>query len=192
MTRRPASPDNAAQIMKWRQWIQPLQTARNGELPISQERLSALHQLAGKGSDQLFRSALLAAAKDIHSTLKDDLAEEFDQGRDGAVYVGRHSLGMDQILEALLSAIMARHGNAGLALVAVGGYGRGELAPLSDIDLLVLTARESDPAADVIVEQLLYLLWDLGLKVGHAKRTVPDTIRSSREDRMVSGTVRFA
>ena len=185
MTRRPASPDNAGQIMKWRQWIQPLQTARNGELPISQERLSALHQLAGKGSDQLFRSALLAAAKDIHSTLKDDLAEEFDQGRDGAVYVGRHSLGMDQILEALLSAIMARHGNAGLALVAVGGYGRGELAPLSDIDLLVLTARESDPAADVIVEQLLYLLWDLGLKVGHAKRTVPDTIRSSREDHTI-------
>ena len=185
MTRLPSRTDSTGQIMKWRQWIQPLQTARGGELPIPQERLTALHQLAGNGSDKVFRAALLAAAKDIHSGLKDDLAEEFDLGRDGAVYVGRHALGMDQILEALLSAIMVRHGNAGLALVAVGGYGRGELAPLSDIDLLVLTAKESDPAADVIVEQLLYLLWDLGLKVGHAKRTVPDTIRSSREDHTI-------
>ena len=185
MTRLPSRTDSTGQIMKWRQWIQPLQTARGGELPIPQERLTALHQLAGNGSDKVFRAALLAAAKDIHSGLKDDLAEEFDLGRDGAVYVGRHALGMDQILEALLSAIMVRHGNAGLALVAVGGYGRGELAPLSDIDLLVLTAKESDPAADVIVEQLLYLLWDLGLKVGHAKRTVPDTIWSSREDHTI-------
>ena len=185
MTRLPSRTDSTGQIMKWRQWIQPLQTARGGKLPIPQERLTALHQLAGNGSDKVFRAALLAAAKDIHSGLKDDLAEEFDLGRDGAVYVGRHALGMDQILEALLSAIMVRHGNAGLALVAVGGYGRGELAPLSDIDLLVLTAKESDPAADVIVEQLLYLLWDLGLKVGHAKRTVPDTIRSSREDHTI-------
>ena len=185
MTRLPSRTDSTGQIMKWRQWIQPLQTARGGELPIPQERLTALHQLAGNGIDKVFRAALLAAAKHIHSGLKDDLAEEFDLGRDGAVYVGRHALGMDQILEALLSAIMVRHGNAGLALVAVGGYGRGELAPLSDIDLLVLTAKESDPAADVIVEQLLYLLWDLGLKVGHAKRTVPDTIRSSREDHTI-------
>ena len=185
MTGRPSSPDSAGQIMRWRQWVQPLQTARDGKLPISQERLSALHPLVGDENDKAFRAALLAAAKDIHSTLKDDLAAEFEQGRDGAVYVGRHSLGMDQLLEALLSVIMARHGNAGLALVAVGGYGRGELAPLSDIDLLVLTAAESDPAADVIVEQLLYLLWDLGLKVGHAKRTVTDTIRSSREDHTI-------
>ncbi len=185
MTGRPSSPDSAGQIMRWRQWVQPLQTARDGELPISQERLSALHRLAGDENDKAFRAALLAAAKDIHSTLKDDLAAEFEQGRDGAVYVGRHSLGMDQLLEALLSVIMARHGDAGLALVAVGGYGRGELAPLSDIDLLVLTAAESDPAADVIVEQLLYLIWDLGLKVGHAKRTVTDTIRSSREDHTI-------
>ena len=185
MTGRPSSPDSAGRIMRWRQWVQPLQTARDGELPIPQDRLSALHRLAGDENDKAFRAALLAAAKDIHSTLKDDLAAEFEQGRDGAVYVGRHSLGMDQLLEALLSVIMARHCDAGLALVAVGGYGRGELAPLSDIDLLVLTAADSDPAADVIVEQLLYLLWDLGLKVGHAKRTVTDTIRSSREDHTI-------
>ena len=87
MTGRPSSPDSAGQIMRWRQWVQPLQTARDGELPIPQDRLSALHRLAGDGNDKAFRAALLAAAKDIHSTLKDDLAAEFEQGRDGAVYV---------------------------------------------------------------------------------------------------------
>ena len=123
MTGRPSSPDSAGQIMRWRQWAQPLQTAQDGEPPIPQERLSALHRPVGDENDKAFRAALLVAAKDIHSTLKDDLATEFEQGRDGVVYVGRHSLGMDQLLEALLSVIMARHGNAGLALVAVGGYG---------------------------------------------------------------------
>ena len=186
MTGKSATQDGAAQIMKWRQWVQPLQAARDGgDPPIPEDRLSQLRHLASDGSDAAFRAALLDAAKTTHRELKDRLAADFDLERDGAVYVGRHSLGIDQLLEALLASIMARHGKAGLALVAVGGYGRGELAPLSDIDLLVLTAKESDPAADGIVEQLLYLLWDLGLKVGHAKRTVMDTIRSSREDHTI-------
>ena len=114
--------------------------------------------------------------------MRERLAEEFAAGRDGAVYVGRHTLGMDRLLAALLDILCARHRGAGVALVAVGGYGRGELAPSSDIDLLFLTATAEDRAADNIVEALLYLLWDLGLKVGHAKRTVADTIRASRED----------
>ncbi|MEC9145944.1 MAG: nucleotidyltransferase domain-containing protein, partial [Pseudomonadota bacterium] len=186
MTGKSATQDGAAQIMKWRQWIQPLQAARDGgDPPIPEDRLSQLRHLASDGSDAAFRAALLDAAKTTHRELKDRLAADFDLERDGAVYVGRHSLGIDQLLEALLASIMARRGKAGLALVAVGGYGRGELAPLSDIDLLVLTAKESDPAADGIVEQLLYLLWDLGLKVGHAKRTVMDTIRSSSEDHTI-------
>ena len=90
MTGRPSRPDSAGQIIRWRQWVQPLQTARAGELPISQERLSALHRLTCDGSDKAFRVALLAAAKGIHSTLKIDLAAEFELRRDGAVYVGRH------------------------------------------------------------------------------------------------------
>ncbi len=132
-----------------------------------------------------FRSALLTAAKTLHKEMKDAIAAGFDADRDGAVYVGRHSVGMDQILVALLSRLRAHHSGGSLALVAVGGYGRGELAPFSDIDLLVLTGGERDSDTDVIVEQLLYLLWDLGLKVGHAKRTIADTIRASREDHTI-------
>ena len=176
----------APQITLWRQWIQPLEAARTaGDPPLAEDRLAALEQLAAQGSDAAFRTALLTAAKELHQDLKTGLATEFENGRDGAVYVGRHSLGMDQLLTAVFAAIMARHGGKGLSLVAVGGYGRGELAPLSDIDLLVLTATEQDTAVDTSVEQLLYLLWDLGLKVGHAKRTVGDTIRASREDHTI-------
>ena len=82
----------------------------------------------------------------------------------------------------LMKALCARHAADDVALVVVGGYGRGELAPNSDIDLLFLTEKDIAKGADLVVEQMLYLLWDLGLKVGHAKRTVTNTMRSARED----------
>jgi len=171
---------------QWQQWIQPLDAALSGPArPIAETQLKAAFDSVDNSSDAKFRSSLLEAAKTLHREMKDMLATGFEADRDGAVYVGRHSVGMDQILEALLARLSSHHGGGGLALVAVGGYGRGELAPLSDIDLLVLTAGDGDGSTDVIVEQLLYLLWDLGLKVGHAKRTVTDTIRASREDHTI-------
>jgi [protein-PII] uridylyltransferase len=69
-----------------------------------------------------------------------------------------------------------------LTLCAVGGYGRGEMAPFSDIDVLFLTPQKPTGWTEQIVETILYMLWDLGLKVGHATRSVADLIRLSRED----------
>ena len=69
-----------------------------------------------------------------------------------------------------------------LALVAVGGYGRGEMAPFSDVDLLFLTPYKITPWAESVIESTLYILWDLKLKVGHASRTVKDCLRLGRED----------
>jgi [protein-PII] uridylyltransferase len=69
-----------------------------------------------------------------------------------------------------------------IALIAVGGYGRGEMAPFSDVDLLFLTPYKITPWAESVVESMLYILWDLHLKVGHASRTVRDCIRLGRED----------
>jgi [protein-PII] uridylyltransferase len=72
--------------------------------------------------------------------------------------------------------------NERMAIVATGGYGRGLMAPGSDIDLLfVLPHRQSDWDAQ-ITETMLYGLWDMGLKVGHATRSIDDCIRLSRED----------
>ncbi|MCL7464463.1 [protein-PII] uridylyltransferase [Phaeovulum sp. NW3] len=69
-----------------------------------------------------------------------------------------------------------------IALVAVGGYGRAEMAPGSDVDLLFLTPWKITPWAESVIESMLYMLWDLKLKVGHAARTVEDCIRLGRED----------
>jgi len=69
-----------------------------------------------------------------------------------------------------------------LAVLAVGGYGRSELAPFSDIDLLFLTPWKISPWAESVIESMLYILWDLKLKVGHSSRTVKDCLRLGRED----------
>lgn len=69
-----------------------------------------------------------------------------------------------------------------LSLLAVGGYGRGEMAPHSDVDLLFLTPKQITPWAERAIESMLYILWDLRLKVGHASRTVRDCLKLGRED----------
>ncbi len=69
-----------------------------------------------------------------------------------------------------------------LGVVAVGGYGRAKLAPFSDIDLLFLLPYKQTPLGEQMVEFILYLLWDLGLKVGHATRSIDECLRLSKSD----------
>ncbi len=69
-----------------------------------------------------------------------------------------------------------------LAIAAVGGYGRGEMAPYSDIDLLFLFPYKQTPRGEQVVEYMLYLLWDLGLKIGHSTRSIDDCVRLAKQD----------
>jgi [protein-PII] uridylyltransferase len=69
-----------------------------------------------------------------------------------------------------------------IAVLAVGGYGRAEMAPHSDVDLLFLLPWKVTPWAESLIESVLYLLWDLKLKVGHSSRTVKDCLRLARDD----------
>ncbi|MDR3507162.1 MAG: [protein-PII] uridylyltransferase, partial [Caulobacteraceae bacterium] len=69
-----------------------------------------------------------------------------------------------------------------LALMAVGGYGRRTLAPFSDLDLLFVRPYKQTAHAESVIEYMLYALWDLGFKVGHASRTVEECVKLSRED----------
>lgn len=69
-----------------------------------------------------------------------------------------------------------------LTLIAVGGYGRAEMAPHSDVDIAFITPMKRAPWCEQVIEAMLYLLWDLGLQVGHSSRTVQDTLKMSRED----------
>ncbi|MBT9384919.1 [protein-PII] uridylyltransferase [Pseudooceanicola sp. CBS1P-1] len=68
------------------------------------------------------------------------------------------------------------------AVCAVGGYGRGEMAPQSDVDLLFLSKGKISPALEALIEAMLYMLWDLKLKVGHSSRTIRECIKLGGED----------
>lgn len=98
--------------------------------------------------------------------------------------VGRRAELVDGCLEELFAAAGAP---AGTALVATGGYGRADLAPYSDLDLLLLhRGTEDGPLLD-LAERLLYPLWDAGFDVGHAVRTVEECLALA-EERFDTGT----
>ena len=117
------------------------------------------------------------------------IREEFEGGGSAETVHRRLSGLMDSTLTGALD-FASRHlyrlsnPTAGeeMALLAVGGYGRGELAPGSDIDLLFLYPYKRTPHLEQMAEFLLYKLWDLGLKVGQATRSVDDTIKLARTD----------
>ncbi|MBF9034577.1 [protein-PII] uridylyltransferase [Rhodobacterales bacterium HKCCE2091] len=75
-----------------------------------------------------------------------------------------------------------------MAVMAVGGYGRGEMAPFSDVDLLFVAPWKLTPWAESVIESSLYMLWDLHLKVGHASRTVRDCVRLGKGDMTIRTT----
>jgi [protein-PII] uridylyltransferase len=119
------------------------------------------------------------------------LAARIRAGESGLSVATLHARIVDGMLSALFCAAEAtlrmrdreRGGDkVRLALVAVGGYGRGQLGLCSDLDLIVLAERSDDPRAAQIAEALLYPLWDLGLEIGHAVRGVDATLQLARED----------
>jgi [protein-PII] uridylyltransferase len=76
-----------------------------------------------------------------------------------------------------------------MAIVATGGYGRGLLAPGSDIDLLFLLPYKQTAWGESIAEAILYCLWDMGLKVGHATRSLSECIRQAKADMTIRTSV---
>jgi [protein-PII] uridylyltransferase len=118
------------------------------------------------------------------------IAKERLENGAGGIETARLLCGVtDEVISALydfttVHIFRARNPTEGerLALMAVGGYGRGALAPFSDIDLLFLRPYKQTAHAESVIEFMLYALWDLGFKVGHASRTVEECLRLSRED----------
>jgi [protein-PII] uridylyltransferase len=108
-------------------------------------------------------------------------------GASGQQSVQAYAAFMDGFLTTLyrLAAEDARRESiaaAPLVLVALGGYGRGELHPLSDLDLMVIYDGEMGPYVQRVTQGILYALWDLGLQVGHAVRSLPDCLAMARTD----------
>ena len=75
------------------------------------------------------------------------------------------------------------------ALVAVGGYGRGELYPASDVDILILVPDQADPDSNTALEGLIGQFWDIGLEIGHSVRSIADCLREAAGDITVQTTL---
>ncbi len=118
------------------------------------------------------------------------IAKERLENGAGGIETARLLSGVtDEVVTALwdfttVHVFRARNPTEGerLALMAVGGYGRGTLAPYSDLDLLFVRPYKQTAHAESVIEYMLYALWDLGFKVGHASRTIEECIKLSRED----------
>jgi [protein-PII] uridylyltransferase len=96
---------------------------------------------------------------------------------------------MDQLLRVLYDATIEylyppgnRSAAEQVVLLAVGGYGRGEMAPHSDVDIAFITPYKPTSWTEQVIESMLYSLWDLGLKVGHSSRSIDEMIRMSKAD----------
>lgn len=97
----------------------------------------------------------------------------------GQTMVQQLSLDVDQLLQQLMAAFPAL---ADVDVLAVGGYGRAELNPHSDWDLWFLVPEEDHPEISKSIEEVLYVLWDLNVKLGYAVRTVDESIKHIQED----------
>ena len=109
-------------------------------------------------------------------------------GASGAEIVEAFTEVMDRTIRFLHEAAVAdftrrnARMNQKCAVLAQGGYGRGELNPFSDIDLLFLYQWKVNPFVETVAEKILYSLWDTGLQIGHAVRSVPECARLAARD----------
>ncbi len=129
--------------------------------------------------------------------LHDTIRESFRQGQDGSVLCRMMSDGVDEIVADLWRQ-HAPTASTCVDLVAVGGYGRAELAPFSDWDFWLLVPERVDEHVNEEIQAFLYALWDMGAKVGYAVRSVKESLEhiqndwdaatASLESRLLDGT----
>jgi len=153
-------------------------TTRSAPWPLL-IRLPALLADA-QGSPGAYRELLRQAHEELKARfLAEEPVESLVQAR---------ALLVDTVLREAWS-VQSVADTASWALVAVGGYGRGELHPCSDIDILLLVPQPPDAQGRGIVERLVTFLWDIGLEVGHSVRTVEECAHESTADVSVMTTL---
>jgi len=152
--------------------------------------------IASAPGPALDRGVLLPPLKAALARGRAEIRRRFDAGGTAVHAVREQSFLVDQLIRGLYDLVTERvyplaNPTAGekVAIVAVGGYGRGELAPFSDVDLLFLLPYKQTPHTEQVIEYLLYLLWDLGLKVGQATRSVTECLRYAKADLTIRTTL---
>jgi [protein-PII] uridylyltransferase len=157
------------------------------DAPALSRALDAIAARNRPGDAESAAPAVLAEVRRVSQRGREQARRMLERDGSGTLCAARISHLQDVIIAALF-AYATRHvfrevdGTQQIAVAAVGGYGRGTLAPGSDIDLLFVLPSKQTARTEKIVEFILYILWDMGLKVGHATRNVEECIRLSRSD----------
>jgi [protein-PII] uridylyltransferase len=145
--------------------------------------------LLARLSAELTRDASAAHCRELRTQAHTEMADRFraDESVEALVRAGA------QFIDTLLVTLWKQRLDAGLAsrlcLVAVGGYGRGELHPYSDVDIMVLIPAPLNEVERSAIEQLITFLWDIGIEVGHSVRTVQECADESAKDVTVITTL---
>lgn len=149
--------------------------------------LTAIYKRHGDGDAA--RGDVLALLKSMHRNSHAYAEEQLLRTGNGRACATYLSETMDELVAGVFDYASAHiyHRSSGaesdrMAIVATGGYGRGLMAPGSDVDLLFLLPYKQTPWAESVAEYMLYLLWDVGLKVGHATRNVDQCIKLAADD----------
>jgi len=135
---------------------------------------------ANKFRDSLDNSSTpLNIFKDALNSGSKHLSKQFEAGVSVKDILYRRAWLIDELLIAVWENTIT---SGNISLVAVGGYGRGELHPFSDIDLMVLTSPRVDKKQKKEIERFLTFLWDIGLEVGHSVRNIKDCVIAAKAD----------
>src|ERR687897_966227 len=144
---------------------------------------------AGESDPATLRARLVAELRRMLDGGRAAADRRLIEDGDGVACARRLSTLMDDVVRTIHEAVVrelypAQNPSTGerLAIVATGGYGRGTLAPGSDVDLLFLLPYKQTALSESVVEAMLYVLWDLKLKVGHATRSVEECLREAKAD----------
>ncbi|WP_300542738.1 [protein-PII] uridylyltransferase [Maricaulis sp.] len=159
-------------------------------LPASLDALELRAQLAAAlaqdgWNSPAARAAGLAHVKSALERFRDQAFDRLSGAGGGAAAAQTLSDGMSVCLHALFDSMAAsdREGSTGIALCAQGGFGAGELAPSSDVDILLIKPAGDSEKADAFLQKFLYALWDIKIDVGGgACRTIDETLELARED----------
>ncbi len=150
------------------------------------DALAALDQADSASMRRTATQVLAAALADGRAEIARRLIEHPSRGLEAAA---AQAFLIDQIIRLLYDFITERlypKPNATtserLTLIAVGGYGRGEMAPFSDVDIGFLTPWKQTAWSEQVIESMLYALWDLGLKIGHSSRSLDEMVRQAKAD----------
>ncbi len=153
-----------------------------------QALLTALISGTSAPDGEALRTALLPAVKNFIAGERDQIEAAHRGGASGFEVVTRHADLVDAVvcqLFRLADGVAPRalkEPSEGCAVVALGGYGRRELNPGSDVDLMILYPRRLDEYVTAILNHVLYFLWDLGFNVGHSCRSLSDAMRMMDAD----------